>query len=140
MVYEYDTVESIMIKDVVTIEPGKSLSDAARLMTERKIGSLVVIEEDKVRGIVTESDFLKAVAKGIEISEAKVKDTMSSPVIICSPNTTIKEAAELMKNKGVRHLPVIKGEKLVGIVSSHDIVSAVSRGISYLEAFKWLFG
>ena len=116
-------VREIMVTDVATTSPESTLAEAAKIMEDRKIGSLVVIDRERVVGILTERDFLRMAAKGYDSRNAKVLDGMSKPAVTCEPTTTITEAFVLMRTHGVRHLPVIEKGRLVGIVSLRDLIS-----------------
>jgi IMP dehydrogenase len=117
-------VKEIMITDVATTTSGQSLAEAARLMEEKNIGSLAVLENHKLVGIITERDFLKLAAKGYDSRTAKVSEGMTKPAVKCEPMTTITEAFVLMRKYRVRHLPVVEKERLVGMISLSDLVSA----------------
>ena len=117
-------VKEIMITNVATTTPDQTLAEAARLMEERNIGSLAVLEKDRLVGIITERDFLKLAAKGYDSRTTKVSEGMTKPVVKCDPMTTITEAFVLMKKYRVRHLPVVEKERLVGMISLSDLVSA----------------
>jgi CBS domain-containing protein len=117
-------VKEIMITNVATTTPDQTLAEAARLMEERNIGSLAVLEKDRLVGITTERDFLKLAAKGYDSRTTKVSEGMTQPVVKCDPMTTITEAFVLMKKYRVRHLPVVEKERLVGMISLSDLVSA----------------
>jgi len=117
-------VKEIMITNVETTTPDRTLAEAARLMEERNIGSLAVLEKDRLVGIITERDFLKLAAKGYDSRTTKVSEGMTKPVVKCDPMTTITEAFVLMKKYRVRHLPVVEKERLVGMISLSDLVSA----------------
>jgi CBS domain-containing protein len=117
-------VKEIMITNVATTTPDRTLAEAAMLMEERNIGSLAVLEKDRLVGIITERDFLKLAAKGYDSRTTKVSEGMTKPVVKCDPMTTITEAFVLMKKYRVRHLPVVEKERLVGMISLSDLVSA----------------
>ena len=117
-------VKEIMITNVATTTPDRTLAEAARLMEERNIGSLAVLEKDRLVGIITERDFLKLAAKGYDSRTTKVSEGMTKPVVKCDPMTTITEAFVLMKKHRVRHLPVVEKERPVGMISLSDLVSA----------------
>ena len=117
-------VKEIMITNVATTTPDRTLAEAAMLMEERNIGSLAVLEKDRLVGIITERDFLKLAAKGYDSRTTKVSEGMTKPVVKCDPMTTITEAFVLMKKHRVRHLPVVEKERLVGMISLSDLVSA----------------
>lgn len=116
-------VKEIMITNVATTSPEKTLAEAAKVMEEKDIGSLVVIDRERVVGILTERDFLRQAAKGCDSRTAKVSDGMSKPAVTCEPTSTITDAFVLMRAHRVRHLPVIEKERLVGIVSLRDLIS-----------------
>ena len=117
-----------MIKEVVTIDGEESVAEACRIMGERHIGSLIVTSQGKPAGIFTERDLLsKVVLKRLKLDEIKVKDYMSSPLTFISPEFDLKEAARIMAQLKIRRLPVMKDEKLVGILTSSDITSALAR-------------
>ncbi|MGE3807890.1 MAG: CBS domain-containing protein [Gemmataceae bacterium] len=119
------TVSEILAKkgnQVETIGPEATAYDAARRMTERKIGCLVVTEGDKVCGIVSERDVLqKLVAEKRSAEQTPVRDIMTAQVRCCRADTSVDEIRYVMMDRRIRHLPVIdEGEKLVGIVSIGD--------------------
>ncbi len=121
--YEHLPVEEVMTKQPQTIGPMVKVDRAAAVMKAKNVGSLVVIEEGKAVGIVTESDIIhKVVAKNKKPSEMTVKKIMTSPMITIKPDLDICEAAKLMADTGVRKLPVMKGKKLVGILTERDIL------------------
>jgi len=117
-----------MRREVVTLDESKHLIDVARLMVGKRIarkgiGSVVITRKGKAVGIITERDFIEKVAvRGLDVRKVKVRDVMSSPIISCSPETTISEAAGIMGKQGIRHLLVMKKEKLVGIIAAYDLV------------------
>ena len=119
-------VRDIMKKDVATIDAEALISDAAKIMSSRLIGSLVVVKNNNVVGILTERDILLQVTEGKPLSNVKVKDIMSSPVITISPETDIEEAANVMIKNIIRRLPVMEGQKLVGIITSEDIIGILA--------------
>lgn len=108
---------------VKSISPDATILEAAVLMNEYKIGSLVVMEEDKVIGIITERDLLQRVlAQRKDPENTLVQDVMTSEVICCRPHTTLQEIRFVMKMRKIRHLPVADEERrLHGLVSIGDI-------------------
>ena len=127
-------VEDIMSSKVFTVAPENTLYEAARIMSEKHVGSLIVVKYDTPVGIITERDLLsKAVCSGIElekdwlvggvsIKEQKVEKFMSYPLITISAKSSIKEACKMMLEKRIRRLGVHKSGKLVGIITASDIV------------------
>lgn len=118
-------VKEIMTADVKTISAISTIQEAAKLMADLGIGSLIVTEKKMLVGIITEGDILRdVVAKDKLPSKTSVKQVMSREVVAIGPDATIEDAAEAMTEKKVKRLPVIYKNNLVGIVSAVDIVSA----------------
>ena len=108
---------------VLSIGPDATVYEAALIMNEHRTGSLVVIEAGQVRGIITERDLLcKVVGMLRDPSTTLVRDAMTAEVVFCRPHTSVDEARGVMKNRRIRHLPVIDGEgRLLGLVSIGDL-------------------
>ena len=128
-------VKEVMTAELVTIERGKSVVEAAKLMKERGIGSVLVVNESgDVVGIITERDIaLRVVAEGLDPKEVRVEDIMSTPVISIDEEETLLEAAKRMSRLGIRRL-LVRGRdgKPVGIVSSRDILAVTPSLIAVL--------
>jgi CBS domain-containing protein len=108
---------------VVTIGPGHSLADAARAMTERRVGAAVVVDPDQPGpGILTERDILSSLASGQAPDGERVADHLSSELTFAEPDWSLERAAEAMVKGGFRHLIVVDGGELAGILSMRDIV------------------
>ncbi|MBN1363788.1 MAG: CBS domain-containing protein [Syntrophaceae bacterium] len=109
-----------------TIEPGASVYDAIKEMADREIGALVVTEENRVVGIITERDYArKVILRGKSSKDTAVRDIMTEKVIYVQPDQKIDECMALMTEKHIRHLPVLNGEKLAGMISIGDVVKAI---------------
>ena len=110
-----------------TINPDATVYDALVILDEKQIGSVLVVDEnDKLLGIFTERDYArKLILKGHFSKESKVKEFMSTNLKVVNPETSIIDCMELMTDKHIRHLPVIKDEKLIGIISIGDIVNKI---------------
>ncbi len=136
-----DKVQSILEtkgSDVATIDRGATIVEAADLMNRRRIGALVVTEGEKAVGIFTERDILSKVVAPRRIpDEAKVGEAMTSPMTCCRRNTSLSECRAVMTERGIRHLPVVEGGMLYGLISSRDIIAAEiavkDNTIKYLE-------
>jgi CBS domain-containing protein len=123
----YRPLSILMATTLGTIQSEESILVAARLMKERRIGSLLVVEAGEIVGIVTESDLVrKGLAGNVEAANTRVGGLMSHPVISIDINRTIRDASELMAEKAVRHLAVIEHHKIVGVLSVRDLVKMVS--------------
>ena len=121
------TVEHILQnkgRDVVSIAPQRTLADAARLLSERRIGAVVVCEPGRpVLGILSERDIVRAVAaRGGEALQDPVSGRMTREVVTCTRASAINEVMEIMTRGKFRHVPVVEDGKLTGIVSIGDIV------------------
>ena len=110
-------VSDIMNK-VVAIDENVTLKEAAKIMTERNIGSIIILKGDKIKGLITDRDILKNINK----SSQKVASTMSRDVITIDENESIDNAAIIMSENNIRKLPVVSDEKVVGIVTATDII------------------
>jgi len=111
--------------EVWSVPPDATVYDALRIMAEKNIGALLVLEADKLRGIISERDYArKVVLKGKFSRETPVAEIMSTNVVTVRPDHSIEECMALMTDKRIRHLPVLENEKLVGIISIGDVVKA----------------
>ena len=109
-----------------SVTPDTSVYDALQLMSEKAVGSVLVVENGEVRGIFTERDYArKVVLDGKSSPNTRVAEIMTSQVLCTRPEQTIEEAMALMTEKRVRHLPVLANGKIVGVVSIGDLVKAV---------------
>jgi len=117
-----DQLRDIMIKKVVTIELDRTAQDAAKLMAENSIGSLVIVSDGNPVGIVTERDLVRKVCTNdIASSKIPLRDVMSSHVIWAEPDISIETAVQRMFNNKIRRLPILENGKLVGIVTVSDL-------------------
>ena len=127
-------VREVMSKDVKVVGPDSSVKEGVATMNKFNIGSIVVVEGDRPVGVISERDILKRVVEPCLSPETlTARQVMTSPVLSISETTSIGEAAKLMAKKKVRKLPVMRKEKLVGIVTFTDIVNKVLTMISILE-------
>ncbi len=116
-------VSTGMSERVLTVNPGVSLRDAAAAMAQRRVGAAVVIDpEQPGPGIVTERDILDSVGAGQDPDRERVSEHLSSDLTFASPNWSLERAAEAMVRGGFRHLVVVDGGSMVGILSMRDIV------------------
>ena len=110
-----------------------SMYDAIKLMAEQNIGAVLVIDYGKVTGIVSERDYArKIVLAGRSSRETPVADVMSSPVMSVRPETSTQECMAMMTGRRLRHLPVIDGERLIGMISIGDLVKDIISEQSYM--------
>jgi CBS domain-containing protein len=111
----------VMTKEVFAVDGGLRLREAATRMTERRVGAVVVLDGDRLLGILTERDILRAVGEDRDAS-ATVEDCMTKHPEVVEPSDTTDHAAVLMIHGGFRHLPVVEGGRVVGIVSIRDLM------------------
>ena len=126
-------VKNIMVKDVITVDISKSVKEAAELMSSKNVGCLLVEEEGRIKGIITERDIVRRiVATGRDPEKVKIGDIMTSPIVVVSPEATVEEAAKVMVMYKIRRLPVVEEGKLVGLVTTTDLANYLSkvRGLS----------
>ena len=108
--------------DVYSVSPDATVFDALQLMAEKEIGSVVVLEEEKMVGIMSERDYArKVILKGRSSEETLVRDIMSSKVIHTNPDAKVEKCLSLMTKNKFRHLPVVVEDRVVGILSIADI-------------------
>lgn len=126
--------------NVWSIEPEATVFEALQLMADKNVGSLLVIEQDRLVGIITERDYSrKVVLKGRSSKDTAVKEILSGQVIHVGPAHTVEECMRLMTSHRVRHLPVLDGDRILGVVSIGDlvnwIISAQTATIEQLQTY-----
>lgn len=120
-------VKNVMAKPVVTIEKESSVYKAAKIMSKKNIGCIVVTDKKTPVGIATERDILKrVVARRLDATKVKMKDIMSKPLVTVNGNMPIINAIRVMEKNKVRHLPIVDKGKLVGIVTQRDLIRALA--------------
>ena len=127
-------------RQVYSILPDATVFEAIQLMAEKNVGALLVMSGEKLVGMISERDYTRKVAlKGKSSRETKVVEIISSPVVSVTPGHSVEECMRLMTGNRVRHLPVLEGEKLVGVVSIGDLVnwtiSAQDAAIEQLKSY-----
>ncbi|CDI06375.1 cyclic nucleotide-binding/CBS domain-containing protein [Candidatus Nitrosotenuis uzonensis] len=121
-------VNEIMKKNVISIDSSMTVQDAAKMMDDASIGAIVVLEKGIAVGIITERDIVRRiVSKGKPLS-TNVKEVMSSPLIVINPDDSVWELAQLMKARKIHRVPAVKDNRLVGIVTTSDVVRLCSVG------------
>lgn len=130
-----------MTQAAVTDAPDDTVSEAAAKMRQQQTGSLLVMEGNNLAGIVTERDVLKIVGEGQDPKNVSLRDAMTSDVVTIRPDTSIKDAAEIMFQKWFRHLPVTTDDgKVVGIISLRDLLTLVAKSMDDPEPLQKLTG
>ena len=120
------TVADVMTKSVISVDASISINEAAKMMEDAKVGAVIVMEDNTPIGIVTDRDFaVKVAAHAYQIS-SPVKQIMSSPLLSINSDESVRTASDLMHDRGVRKLPVIDNEKVVGMITATDIVNLLA--------------
>jgi CBS domain-containing protein len=123
----YDTAREILRRkrqDIWSVGPDATVYGAIELMAEKHIGALLVLEHEKLVGIVSERDYARKVTlMGRSATETRVREIMTSPVIFVRPQDSVDECMKIITNKRIRHLPVLEDERVIGIVSIGDVVN-----------------
>lgn len=115
-------VRNIMTKEVVTIDISRGAAEAARLMTDKHISSVIVVDKEEPIGIITERDFVKKIcSKELEISKVNVGEIMSRILTFAGPDTSIDVAIQRMLNHNIRRLPILSEGKVIGIITVTDL-------------------
>jgi CBS domain-containing protein len=117
----------VMSRDLLTVAPEDTLGEAAEKMADRGVGAALVMDFGRLVGILTERDLLAAVAGRVQASEARVREWMTENPVTVPEATPIGRAASIMVTHDFRHLPIVDGERTIGIVSLRDVVRSVVR-------------
>jgi CBS domain-containing protein len=119
-----------MTRELVTVGPHYNVADVASLMDAKRIGSVIVLEEDRVLGILTERDILKVIGAGEDPKNVAAHEALSDDLYTIGPDASVDEAARQMTKAKVRHLPVLSDEGLIGILSIRDLVGWSVRDVT----------
>jgi CBS domain-containing protein len=127
-------------RQIFSIAPGTAVLEAIRLMADRHVGALLVMEGENLSGIVSERDYArKVILMGRSSADTPVRDIMTAAVITVQPETPVEKCMQVMTERRVRHLPVIEAGRVVGMVSIGDLVKAViaeqQQHIEQLESY-----
>ena len=114
-------VQDVMTQATVTESREDSLRAAAELMWRQQTGSLLIVEDGRLAGILTERDVLRAIALGTDPDRSSVDDVMTAEVFTVTPDMQLQEAARQMAARWIRHLPVVENDRLLGVVSMRDV-------------------
>jgi len=127
-------VEDVMVQDVITIDENSTVKEAAEIMNKFEIGCLIAVRRGKAMGIITERDILKrVVTEAKDARKTKVKDVMSSPLVVAEPDMELEDAVKLMFQMKIKKLPVVDEKRLVGLVSLTDIARFQPQMIRILK-------
>ena len=127
-------VRDIMAKNVKTVKTDDTVHNAVQKMNKFDIGSVIVVSSGRPVGIITETSIMRRIVEPrMDPATVWVKDIMSSPLTMIEPTAALEEAAKIMVKKGIKRLPVMDGNKLVGLISSTDILKASPTQLGILE-------
>ena len=115
------TLDQVMTRDVLTVAPEDTIGEAAQKMTDQGVGAVVVSDFGRLIGIFTERDLMRAVAGRVHSSEARVREWMTPDPVTMPAEASVEEAGQTMIDRGFRHIPVVAGERAIGIVSIRDV-------------------
>jgi CBS domain-containing protein len=115
------TLQDLMTSDVLIVAPEDTIGEAAQKMVDREVSSAAVSDYGRLIGILTERDLTRAVAGRTHSSEARVREWMTSDPVTLPPSASPSQAAEIMLERGFRHIPVVEGDRAIGIVSIRDV-------------------
>lgn len=126
-------IGSLMKTELVTVKSDQTVAKAAWSMTRNGVGALLVLDGDRLVGIVTERDVVeRVVAEGRDPTATRVADIATSEVVSVDVDTHVRECARLVRDRGIRHLPVLQGGRPVGILSSRDFMAFAVEGLERL--------
>jgi len=120
-------VSEIMSRASVTDSASDTLKAAAERMWRQQTGSLLVMDDGRLIGIITERDVMKAVARGADLDATPVSAVMTTNVLTVSPSTAVSAAAQHMSDRWIRHLPVVQDDAVIGMVSQRDLCGVLAR-------------
>jgi CBS domain-containing protein len=125
---------------IYAVTPGRSVFDALKMMSEKNIGALLVMENDQLIGIFSERDYArKIVLRGKTSHDTLVSEIMTEKVITVAPNDSLEQCMQIMSERHIRHLPVVRGEEVCGVISITDVVTAIIESqketIHFLQSY-----
>lgn len=120
-------ISDVMPVRLVTVSPKATVADAIAEMVAAKVGSVAVTEESRLVGILTERDILRLASEGASFDQTPVEQAMTASVVTISPDGDVVSAARLMGERGIRHLPVVEGGNVLGMVGIRDVLAVLAE-------------
>jgi len=112
--------------DIYSVRPGDSVFDALTMMSDKKVGALIVMEDGELKGVISERDYARKVfLMGRSSPQTSVSEIMSSRVVCATPRQKAEECMALMTEKRIRHLPILEHNQVIGVISIGDLVKAI---------------
>jgi CBS domain-containing protein len=132
-------IERLMSGDVVTATAGETVAAVVERMSGASVGAVVLLEGDELAGVFTERDLLKrVVAAGKDPAKTEVGEVATRDVTTIEPTTSLRDCAQTLRRHGVRHLPVVQGRRLVGIISARDFFTTLARELEgFIERSRY---
>jgi CBS domain-containing protein len=124
------TIRDVMSTEIVTVEPESTVAQAATVMAERRVGSALVLDGERLAGIFTERDIVRALSQDFDAPGHPIAHWMTREPTTIGPEATVEEARDVMLNGGFRHLPVTDGDRVLGVVSIRDVSRAAAEAES----------
>jgi CBS domain-containing protein len=120
-------IGEVMSMRLVTVPPTATVADAIARMVAAGVGSVAVTDRSRLVGILTERDILRLAAEGTQFDRVTVQDAMTSSLVTISPDADVVAAAQLMRERQIRHLPVVEGENVLGVVGIRDVLAVLAE-------------
>lgn len=131
-------VRDVMVTDVKTVRLDSSVREVVQKMNKFDVGSIIVVQERRPVGIITERDILRKILEpGLDPLVVKARQIMASPIVTIQEDMSVEEAARTMTKRRIKKLPVVRGGKLIGIVTATDLVKSSPQMVSLLEDLVW---
>ncbi len=116
--------ELIQGRELYSVSPDATVLEATRLMSEKGIGAVLIVEEGKLRGIFSERDLMtRVIAPNLNPADVKVRDVMTENLVVASPGDTYQDCLQKMKQARIRHLPIVDGNRVIGMLSVRDLIN-----------------
>ena len=118
------SLRSVVVgRETYFVSSTDNIRQVAQYMSDRRVGAVAVLEGQRVCGIVSERDIMsKVVAKGLDTAKTRVSEVMTRELVVATPEDSYEDAARKMRQAGIRHLPVVEGDRLIGMISQRDLV------------------
>lgn len=130
-------VKEIMINKILTIDCNKTILEACNIFRDNKVGSLIITDEDRLVGVVTDRDFIeRTICMHRDPEKTKIKEIMSTEIKTINPSDRVEKALDIIKKYKIKRLPVISNDKLVGIITVTDIAYSRPDIRKFLEIYK----
>src|SRR5213083_2448208 len=121
------TIRDVMSSAIITVDPGATVAQAATVMAEKRVGSALVMEGDSLAGIFTERDIVRALSQDFDAPGHAISHWMTKDPRTIAPSASVEDALQIMFAGGFRHLPVARGDEILGVVSMRDLSRATSQ-------------